>query len=100
MNETSPEVLLRNGRADEAIVVLQKSLAQNNNDAESHNLLCRVYLGLGKLDQASKDCEAAVQLAPQNASYHLWLGRAYGQRAEKANPFAAIGLAKKTREEF
>src|SRR5207302_2017588 len=75
-NETSPEILLRDGRADDAIAALQKQLSANQNSAESHNLLCRVYLGLGKLDQAIKDCEAAVQLSPQTSSYHLWLGRA------------------------
>ena len=100
-NETNPESLLRNGRADDAIKVLQKTLNEGNQDAgQSHNLLCRVYIGLGKLDPAIKECEMAVKSNPSNGAYHLWLGRAYGNKAEKANPFAAIGLAKKARENF
>src|SRR4051812_43402834 len=99
-SETNPQTLLNHGRADDAVRVLQKKLSDNPSSAETHNLLSRVYLSLGKLDPAVKESEAAVQADPQNSSYHLWLGRAYGQKAEKANPFAAIGLAKRAREQF
>ena len=37
---------------------------------------------------------------PASSEYHLWLGRAYGNKAEHSSWFTAIGLAKKTRVEF
>ena len=40
--------------------------------------------------------EQAVEAHPRDADAHLWLGRAYGRRAERANWFSALGLAKKT----
>ena len=44
--------------------------------------------------------EKALALDPQNSSYHLWLGRAMGRKAEEANPFTAFGLARKVKTEF
>jgi tetratricopeptide (TPR) repeat protein len=41
-----------------------------------------------------------VALDPNNPQLLHWLGRAYGRRAETANPFAAPGLASKTRQMF
>ena len=37
---------------------------------------------------------------PLNAGYHLWLGRAYGEKADSIHSIKAYGLAKKVREEF
>ena len=41
-----------------------------------------------------------MNLSPQNASYHHWLGRATGERASRASFLNAFSLAKKTRQEF
>ena len=41
-----------------------------------------------------------MKLDPQNSSYHLWLGRAMGRKAEEANPFTAFRLARKVKTEF
>ena len=49
---------------------------------------------------AVRMAEKAVALDPQNSSYHLWLGRAMGRKAEDANPFTAFGLARKVKTEF
>jgi tetratricopeptide (TPR) repeat protein len=51
-------------------------------------------------DEAVKYGEKAVSLEPQNATYHLWLGREYGRKAGAVNPLSAAGLAKKTKNEF
>jgi Flp pilus assembly protein TadD len=42
----------------------------------------------------------AVALAPSEASYYLWLGRAYGRKAETAFPLAAPHDAAKARTNF
>jgi tetratricopeptide (TPR) repeat protein len=41
-----------------------------------------------------------VQLDDQNSDYHLWLGRALGEKADRASFVTAYSLAKRTRAEF
>jgi len=98
--ETDASSLLKAGKADEAIHALNSSLAKDPNDARAYNLLCRVYYQLELWDNSVRMAEKSVALDPQNSSYHLWLGRAMGRKAEVANPFAAFGLARKVRAEF
>ena len=88
------------GRADDAISRLRSSLAANPGDAEAHNLLCRVYYQEERWDDAIHECETAVSLMPLNSGYHLWLGRAYGEKADSIHSIKAYGLAKKVRAEF
>ena len=88
------------GNADDAIARLSSSLTANPADAEAHNLLCRVYYQEERWDEAIHECEAAVRLMPQESQYHLWLGRAYGEKADKIHSIKAYGLAKKVRDEF
>ena len=33
-------------------------------------------------DNAIANCERAIQIEPQASKYHLWLGRAYGDKAD------------------
>jgi tetratricopeptide (TPR) repeat protein len=91
---------LMTGKADDAIVRLNLSLAANSNDAEAHNLLCRVFYQEERWDDAIRECETAVKLVPGNSNYHLWLGRAYGEKADSIHSIKAYGLAKKVRDEF
>ncbi len=79
---------------------LNSSLAANSGDAEAHNLLCRVYYQEERWDDAIHECQAAVWLMPLDSGYYLWLGRAYGEKANSINSIEAYGLAKKVREEF
>jgi len=96
----SPEALLAQGRVDDAISSLQSKLNSAPNDADSYNLLCRAYFVLENWDAAVKSCQKAVSLQPSNSDFHLWLGRAYGEKASRAIFFTAAGLAKKVRNEF
>lgn len=88
------------GKADDAIARLNASLGANPSDADAHNLLCRVYYQEQRWDDAIHECETAVHLAPENSQYHLWLGRAYGEKADAIHSIKAYGLAKKVRSEF
>jgi len=88
------------GRADDAISLLGSSLAAKPEDAEAHHLLCRVYYQEERWEDAIHECEIAVQLRPMDGSYHLWLGRAYGEKADSIHSIKAYGLAKKVRDEF
>ena len=89
---------LQAGEADKALALLQ-SLPQPD-AAEAHNLRCRVRYMLEQWDAAVDECEQAVRLDGQNSGYHLWLGRALGQKASRANFLSAFSLAKRVRAEF
>jgi tetratricopeptide (TPR) repeat protein len=79
---------------------LRGQISSSPNDPEAHNLLCRAYYTLGEWDSGISNCERAVSLDPNNSRYHLWLGRVYGEKADKANFMTAAGLAKKVHTEF
>ena len=51
-------------------------------------------------DAAVKACQKAVSLQPSNSEFHLWLGRAYGEKASHASFLSAAGLARKVHNEF
>jgi Flp pilus assembly protein TadD len=55
---------------------------------------------LGEYKRATEELQKAVDAAPGNSEYALWLGRAYGRRAESDSPFAAPGHASKARQNF
>ncbi len=93
--DPAPVQLLSLGRMNDAISVLS-----NRDDAESFNLLSRAYYAMERWDDAVKWGERAVAERPQDASYHLWLARAYGRKAGDAKPLAAAGLARKAKNEF
>ncbi len=69
-------------------------------DAAVFLLMGQDYFMLAQYKKASDNLERAAALAPQNAACFLWLGRAYGRRAEIANPFTAPGYAAKARQMF
>ena len=87
--------LLSSGRVNDAVTALAM-----RQDAASLNLLSRAYFSMERWDEAVKYGERAVNLEPQNAVYHLWLGREYGRKAGDSNPLSAASLAKKAKHEF
>jgi tetratricopeptide (TPR) repeat protein len=91
---------LQAGEADKALALLAPIVQENANDDEAHNLECRVFLAEGELDAAVRECEKAVSLDPDNSNYHLWLGRALGDKADHATFLNAYALAKRVRAEF
>lgn len=98
-DETIP-ALIASGRVDEALTALRGEISATPNDPLAHNLLCRAYFSLGQWDRGIADCEKAVSLAPDNSQFHLWLGRIYGEKADKSGFLSAAGLARRVRDEF
>src|ERR1035438_4229001 len=96
----SAKDMLAAGRIDEAIAELNGRLTSAPANAESSNLLCRAYVELEDWDRAESSCRKAASLDPGNSRFHLWLGRVYGEKADRANFLAAAGLAGKVRGEF
>jgi tetratricopeptide (TPR) repeat protein len=79
---------------------LRELLGTSERDAADELLMGQDYFGLAEYKQATESLEKAVALAPTNAEAFLWLGRAYGRRAETSNPFSAPGFASKARQMF
>jgi tetratricopeptide (TPR) repeat protein len=79
---------------------LRELQGTSERDAAVHLLMGQDYFGLAEYKQATESLEKAVALAPTNAECFLWLGRAYGRRAETSNPFSAPGFASKSRQMF
>jgi len=99
--ETPPKTLLAAGRVDDAIQALEQQVSHSSTDAESYNLLCRAYFMTEQWDRGIAACERARNLDPKNSLYYLWLGRIYGEKADRAGfSLSAAGLAKKVRMSF
>jgi tetratricopeptide (TPR) repeat protein len=97
---SSPAQLLAAGQVDEALRVLQEQTRRSPTDAESYNLLCRAYFMIDEWDRGIAACERARNLDPQTSLYSLWLGRIYGEKADRAGFLSAAGMAKKVRSSF
>jgi tetratricopeptide (TPR) repeat protein len=95
----SPQNLLAEGRVDQAIQSLEQQI-HIAPTGEAYNLLCRAYFELDAWDTGIPACEKAVALDPNSGVNHLWLGRIYGEKADRAGFMKAAGLAKKVRTEF
>jgi len=92
--------LIVEGRVDIAVSNLELQLRQSPNDAGSYNLLCRAYFMMDEFDRGVSNCERAASLDPQSSTYQLWLGRTYGEKADRSSFVTAPGLAKKSRAAF
>jgi tetratricopeptide (TPR) repeat protein len=95
----TPQSLLAAGRVDQALQALQTQITTSPT-AEAYNLLCRAHFELDAWDAGIPACERAVSLDPNSGLYHLWLGRIYGEKADRTSFLKAAGLAKKVRTEF
>ncbi len=96
----SPRDLIATGHIDEAVAVLHARLNVNPKDAEAYHLLSRAYFSVQHWDDAIINGERATSLQPENSEYHMWLGRAYGEKADSSNFVVAVDLAKKVRAQF
>jgi tetratricopeptide (TPR) repeat protein len=63
-------------------------------------LIGRDYYGLGDFKKATEFLEKAVAREPESSDFQLWLGRAFGRRAETSSMITAPGFANKARQHF
>jgi tetratricopeptide (TPR) repeat protein len=75
----------------------QAALAVAPRDPALHYWLARSSYELGVYDTAVTSAEEACRLDPQKSDFEMWLGRAYGRKAEIESSFF---LARKTRHAF
>jgi tetratricopeptide (TPR) repeat protein len=91
----APASEFSSGSVSDAVIALSSRA-----DAQSLNQLSRIYFAMEQWNEAVKYGERAVSLDPGNASYHLWLAREYGRKAEDSGALAAAGAARKAKSEF
>ena len=96
----SDENLLSTGHVDELVPRLRQEIGASPRNANAENLLCRAYLIMENWDAAVSACEQAVAMDPQNSNYSLWLGRVYGEKADRSSFVSAPGIAKKAHAAF
>lgn len=84
-------------RYEEARKFFEPYAAKNPKDADAVFYLGRTLFALRQNDEAIEQLEKAAALAPNRSDVQLWLGRAYGQAALRANILRQAGLATKTR---
>ena len=92
--------LFDQGRYTEAEDVLRVEAGKTPQRAILFYWLGRCAFELHDNDQAVNNAERAVDLDPKVAAYHHFLARAYGHKAERANWFSGLALAKKASHEF
>jgi len=79
---------------------LQELLASGEQNDAVFLLMGQNYFMMAQYKKASEVLEKATALAPANPVSFMWLGRAYGRRAETSGPFTAPGYASKARQMF
>jgi tetratricopeptide (TPR) repeat protein len=82
---------------DQSLKVL---LAIPEKDAAIYELTGRNFYMLGDYKKATEALDKAAAADPESGEIALWLGRAYGRRAETSSPFTAPGHASKARQWF
>jgi tetratricopeptide (TPR) repeat protein len=80
---------------DQSLRVLEAMPAK---DAAVYDLMGRDYYMQGDYKRSTEAMEKALAAEPGDAVHALWLGRAYGRRAESASIFNAPGYAAKARQ--
>ena len=88
------------GEYPKAVEILQAASAKEPGNAELFLLLSKSFYEMKEFEKASESAEKAVAIDPRSSQSHEWLGRSYGERADRASWFPAISLAKKARKEF
>ena len=91
---------LQAGEASRALSLLQDAPRSGPEAADALNLQCRVRYSLEQWNEAASACAEAVRIDRQNSDYHMWLGRALGEKASRASFLTAYSLAKQARTEF
>ncbi len=92
--------LYERGQFSQAAVQFKRLAEGSPANPEIRIRLGRSYLKIREWDKAVREMEKAVQLEPANARYHLWLGRACGEKASNVVFFKALGWARRVVKEF
>ena len=88
------------GNYQKAVEALSKESRQTSRAGDYSLWLGKSYFRLRRWDDAIREFERAVLIDSSNSTYHLWLGRAFGRKAEHSPFFLAVGPARRLLKEF
>lgn len=92
---------LEMGQLEKSAALARRAVESEPRNYAPHNILGRVLVQTGHVDQGIQELEEAVRLAPRIASAHFSLAQAYqkaGKGAEAAREFAAFKKLNQQRE--
>lgn len=89
--------LYQQTRYEEALHIVE---AIDKRSPAAWELRGKIRYQQGEFKRACEALEKAVAMEPGNSGHHLWLGRAYGRRAETSSFLTAPGHAVKARRSF
>jgi len=75
-------------------------LSMEQKDGSVYMMIGRNYYMLGSFKKATEFLSQAIEAEAGNSEYHLWMGRAYGRRAETSSMLTAASYASKARQNF
>ena len=84
---------------EQSLHILQ-SIPEKARDGATWELIGQNHYGQADYKKATDALEKAAALEPDNAGIQLWLGRAWGRRAETSSMITAPGYASKARQCF
>jgi tetratricopeptide (TPR) repeat protein len=99
-NITEGVQLFEAKKYQEAKACFEKHWQDHPRDAVAASYLGRIYSREGNYEQAIVWLEKAVKLDDGNSNYHLWLGQAYGIKAQRAGLLKKGSAAKHVQREF
>jgi cytochrome c-type biogenesis protein CcmH/NrfG len=84
----------------ERSVRMIQAIPEKERNGAAWELLGKNYYGMGDYKKATDALDHAIALEPENSGFLLWMGRAFGRRAETSSMITAPGYASKARQYF
>jgi len=92
--------LFETKKYSEAKKFFESYIKANQSDPVGAYYLGRLFLREGNYDKSIDWIKIAVDLDGKNSDYHLWLGRAYGVKAQRAGLLKKASAAKNVKKSF
>src|SRR4029077_9401863 len=83
------------GDYPKTVQILQSASEAEPRNGEIHLLLAKTYYQMEEWDRAITSGERAVATDLKSSVYHEWLGRIYGEKADRCGWFCGMKFAKK-----
>jgi tetratricopeptide (TPR) repeat protein len=92
--------LFKSGKTKEATAAFEAILQKDPKNAEAHFHLGRIAFAAQDFDGAAERFNRTIELVPDSSVYHMWVGRAYAQKAIKASNLKRPFIAPTVKREF
>jgi hypothetical protein len=87
------DLLVRQGRLDEAEAQFRKGIGLQSRDAKLHSQLSDVLALQGRLEDAIAEAQRCTALAPDNENYHAQLGQLWKRKRKPGRAALQLALA-------